>query len=139
MWKYSISIGRLCQLGTYLYKRCTYYVYNVNHLVKKVWLRNTMKLPTFIKIKITSGYYCNRITWLQCYNMQSNWRGHSKAAICKYQFIHYPSYTCATIHRSTLYLYNLLLLQQNLSRELKSTSGIPWRNSIIPHFTNGHE
>ena len=42
----------------------------------------------------------------------SNWRHHSKAAIrvssVRQECMHYPSYTCATIHRSTLYLYNLL-------------------------------
>ena len=52
--------------------------------------------------------------------------------------MHYPSYTCATIHLSTLYLCNLLLLQQNSSHELKSMSGIPQRNSVILRFTNGH-
>ena len=42
----------------------------------------------------------------------SNRRCHSKAAIrigsVRHECMHYPSYTCTTMHHNTLYLYNLL-------------------------------
>ena len=94
----------------YLYKHCKCFKKErriVNDPIRKVWLHNTMKLPAFIKINVISGY-----NW---YNM---WRNrpkcHSKSAVGKFcQVLLYALsilYTCATIHCSTLYLYNLLLL-----------------------------
>ena len=32
--------------------------HNVNHPVKEVMLRNTVQLPSYIKININSVYYC---------------------------------------------------------------------------------
>ena len=34
---------------------------NVNHPVKEAMLRNTVQLPSYIKININSAYYCSRI------------------------------------------------------------------------------
>ena len=59
---------------------------------------------------------------------------HSKAKFHECYCISYP-FICTVIDRSTCrmhyYCDKISLMKQ------KSASGIPWRNSVNPHFTNG--